>query len=230
MARFAPTIPMASLSGGDPELSISNEHWKKIESAYGYAVPKIAREQVFEATWNFLFFAEAEQVARPLSEARRRIERIKKAASAFETAIFDPQNIARDSKTYADHLVTRYLDDTRIEAPLRSVGLMASSLIIACNLALAHLENPHNQGRRKGETWEHWVCRLARIMQDHQLPTEVRKDTDKNIRGKPSPFVALIRELQPRIPEANRRPHSDIALSEAIARARRTRSGHKRPS
>jgi hypothetical protein len=61
-------------------------------------------------------------------------------------------------------------------------------------------------------------------MEAHQLPIEVRKDTDKNATRKPSPFVALIRELQACIPEADRKStHSDIALSEAIARARRPR-------
>ena len=108
------------------------------------------------------------------------------------------------------------------------MGLMASSLIVACNRALADLGNRNNQGRRRGETWGNWVCHVRKIIDAHQLPTEVRKDTDKNKKGKPSPFVALIRELQARIPEANRKSsHSDIALSEAIARARRCRSGRK---
>jgi len=84
MARFAATLPIGSLSSRDPEVSVSNEHWKKIESAYGHTVPKTARKQIFEATWNFLFFAEAEPIARPVSEARKRIEYIKKLLRRFK--------------------------------------------------------------------------------------------------------------------------------------------------
>jgi hypothetical protein len=230
MARFAPTIPVATLSSGDPELSISNDDWKRIELAYGHAVPLTAREQICAATLTFLFFVEGEQVARPISEARDRILQLKEAATAFQEAVFDnPQNSRRDARIYADHLVKRYFDDPRIATRqgvhlLHSLGLVMASLIVASKQALGDLENPQNHGRRRGETWENWVCRITDLIKGHQLPIEVRKDTDKNTPHKPSPFVALIRELQNCIPEAARKStHSDIALSEAIVRARRSR-------
>jgi hypothetical protein len=138
----------------------------------------------------------------------------------------NPQDVGRDSRVYADHLVNRYFDDGRIVGPqrLRSLELVLSSLIVACNRALADLENPKKQGRRRGETWGDWVCRVTDIMDARQLPTEVRKDTVKTATGNPSPFVALIRELQACIPKAHRRStHSHIALAEAVARARRSR-------
>src|SRR5262245_4709048 len=227
MARFAPTIPIATLCGGDPALSISNDDWRRIEVAYGHVVPMTAREQIRGATLTFLFFGEGEQVARPISEARDDILQLRKIATAFQEAVFDnPQGSGWDSKVYADHLVKRYFHDARIAGPegVRSLGLVMTSLIVACNHALAHLENPQNHGRRKGEAWGSWVCRITDVIEAHQLPIEVRKDTDKNVTRKPSPFVALIRELQACIPEADRRStHSDIALSEAIVRARRPR-------
>ena len=231
MPRVTPTIPIATLSGGDPELSISNEDWKRIELAYGYAVPMAAREAIRAATLTFLFFVKGEQVARPISEPRDRIQQLKEAAKAFQEAVFDnPQDSRRDSRIYADHLVKRYFDDARIAGRegLRSLGLVMTSLIVACNHALAHLENPQNHAHRRGDAWGNWVRRVTDVIEAHQLPSEVRKDTDKNATGKPSPFVALIRELQACIPEADRRStHSDIALSEAIVRARRSRSGRK---
>jgi hypothetical protein len=226
MARFAPTIPIATLSGGDPELSISNDDWRRIELAYEHAVPMTAREEIRGATVTFLFFVEAEQVARPNSEAKDRILQLKEAAGAFQEAVFDnPQDRRWDSRVYADHLIKRYFDDARITTEgLRSLGLAMTSLIVACNRALSHLQNPQNHGRRRGEGWEHWVRCITNVMKTHQLPIEVRKDTDKNATRKPSAFVALIRELQACIPEADRKStHSDIALSEAIVRARRPR-------
>jgi len=239
MARVAPTIPIATLTGGDPKLSISNEDWQRIECAYGHAVPTTAREQIQGATLTFLFFVEGEQAARPVSEARDRVERLNKAALVFQKAVFDsnPQDISRDSRVYADHLVGRYFDDERIGGPeqrLRSLGLVMTSLIVACRRALADLKNPTNYRPPKGGTWRNWVCSVTKIAEAYQLPTEVRKDTTKSKdtdgsgRFKPSPFVALIGALQDCIPERYRQStHSGIALSEAIARARRTRSGHK---
>jgi hypothetical protein len=238
MPQVTPTIPIASVRGGDPELSISNEDWKSIEFAYGHDVPTTAREQIYDATLRFLFFVEGEQAARPVSEARKRIERLKKAASVFQKAVFDynPQDIGRDSRVYADHLVGRYFDDERIEGPkrLRSLGLVMSSLMVACRRALADLKDPTNYRPPKGWTWRNWVCRVAEIAEAHQLPTEVRKDTtkskdtDQSGRFKPSPFVVLIGALQDYIPERYRQStHSGIALSAAIARARRSLSGHK---
>ena len=234
MARFAPRIPIATLSGGDPELSISNDDWSRIEPAYGHAVPITAREEIRAATRRFLLFVEAEQAARPISEARDRILQFIQAAAAFQEAVFDnPQDSGWDSRVYAERLVKRYFDDTRIAGPekLRSLGSVMTSLIVACNHALANLNNPQNHGRRRGEGWENWVRRVTDVLKAHHLPIEVRKDTDKNATGKPSPFVALIRELQACIPEAQRKStHSDIALSEAIVRARRSRRVTKAPS
>jgi hypothetical protein len=231
MTRFVPTIPIATLSGGDPEFSISNDDWRRIELAYGHAVPMAAREQIRAATLTFLLFVEGEQTARPISEARNRILQLKEAATAFQEVVFDyPQDSGWDSRVYADHLIKRYFDDARIAGPegLRSLGLVMTSLIVACNHALAYLENPQNHGRRRGEGWGNWVHRITDVIEAHQLPSEVRKDTDKNATRKPSPFVALIRELQACIPARYRQStHSDIALSAAIARARRLRSGHK---
>jgi len=227
MARFASTIPIATLKGGDPELSISNDDWSRIELAYGHAVPTTARDAIRAATFTFLLFVEVEQAARPISEARDRILQIKEGATAFQKAAFDnPQDSGWDSRVYADRLVNRYFDDARITHPerLRSLGRVMTSLIGACSEALAHLENPQNHGRRRGEAWEKWVRDITDVIKANQLPIEVRKDTDKNATCKPSPFVALIRELQACIPEAHRKStHSDIALSEAIARARRVK-------
>jgi hypothetical protein len=100
------------------------------------------------------------------------------------------------------HLLERCFREagiTRRSQALSSLSTSIISLIVASDQAQAHLEK--NQGRREGETWENWVCRVTEILQQHQLPTGVRKDTDKNKARKPSPFVSLIYELQHLIPE-----------------------------
>jgi hypothetical protein len=221
--RFTQRIPVSTVSGAEPTFSIAKADWQKIEIAYGYAVPTNAREQIHDATVSFLRFAESEQVARPVSEARQQLATVKKAAVDLLDALFEnPQDDGWDARQYATHLLERCFREagiTRRSQALSSLSTSIISLIVACDHAQAHLEK--NQGRREGETWENWVCRVTEILQQHQLPTGVRKDTDKNKAGKPSPFVSLIYELQHLIPEGRRKStHSLFALAEAIARAR----------
>jgi hypothetical protein len=231
MPKVKRTIPIATVSGRDAELSISTDDWKRIESSYGQDVPEIARKEIHGATLGFLLFVAFEPARRPVSESRDRISRLKEVAGAFQKAVFDnPHDEGKVSRTYADHLVRAHFEDTRFRDPdpIRSLGLVMTSLIVACNQALADLDDPKKDGPPKGETWRSWVRHLTKIAETHQLPTPVRKDTDKSAVFTPSPFVALIRELQALIPEAYRQStHSDSALSEAIVRARRPRSGHK---
>jgi hypothetical protein len=66
------------------------------------------------------------------------------------------------------------------------------------------------------------VRNLTSIAKKHRLPTATRTDTDKTASDKPSPFVALVRELQRLVPApAARHAHSNDALAKAIQRARR---------
>ena len=235
MARSTPTIPISTLPSRDPKFSISNNDWQRIESAYGPAVPTDARKQIQRVMLQFLQFVEAEQRARPVSEARKRVERVKKAATEFKTAMFE-QDIGRDARTYANSLIRLYFNDARVKSGdgPRQLGTLMTSLIVACNRALRDLNHPNNLGLKKGEAWEGFVCVLSAILKSHHLPIEVRKDSDKNKTGKPSPFVSFMRELQSCLPDKFRRSeHSDVALTEAIYRARRlgrvTRGGRSRP-
>jgi hypothetical protein len=237
MAQFTPKIPIASVAGGDPELTIADADWEHIQKAYGTELLPEMRKQIYEATNDFLRFVKTEYSAQPVSAARHRVKRIKKAAADFQEAIFEySQSDVGDATLYANHLINRSFDDPRVKNrdKLRFLSRLMTSFAVACNRALSHLDNPTNRGRREGETWENWVRKLTRILDATQLPTKVRKDSDKNITKKPSPFVALVRELQKCIPKEYRRSqaHSasleaNIALSEAIVRARRLRRSTK---
>jgi hypothetical protein len=97
-----------------------------------------------------------------------------------------------------------------------------------CKRALAELSE--ESGFQLGEAWQLWVRKLTSILLKRQLPTQVRKDTDKSKAAKPSAFVAFMRELQACIPGPYRRSQpggpdfrGNIALSTAIGRARASR-------
>lgn len=222
MARITPTIPIATVNGDDPELSIADADWHRVETAYGRKLLPDVRKEVYEETRKMLWFAKFEQTAQPVSPSRRRVERIKKAAHEFHMAIFEDFPNAK-SKYYSNHLVNRSLSDARIKDrdKLRFLGVLMTSVVVACNRALSQLDSPTKRGWRKGEAWQSWVQRLTSILVARGLPTEARKDTDKNNTGNPSPFVAFIRELQACIP-ANFRwsTQSCGALAKSIYEAR----------
>jgi hypothetical protein len=95
-------------------------------------------------------------------------------------------------------------------------------LIEACNKAIEELES--ESGFQSGRQWERWIQNLTTILNENDLPTRVRKDSDKA--AKPSPFVRFIKRLQHEIiPPDFRREHSCFALAEGITRARRVTTG-----
>ena len=240
MPRVAAKLPIAS-ADGKPRLKISEGDWKRIEKAYGHALTKPLRQKVCDATREYLEWDELEKAAQRVSEAKVKIDAVKAAASKFTDAIFRrPRNIARDADFFARRLISKHLGLSfqgrdglqnlilKIERDISDACDRAFDIFDARDRALHDLQEEN--GFRDGETWGLWIRKLTKILKAHQLPTEVRKDTVKNLTGKPSPFVAFVRELQACVPEEYRRsqPYSadasaNIALSEAIYRARRVR-------
>jgi hypothetical protein len=229
VARRTPTIPIATVSGGNPEPSIADTDWQRIETAYGLKLLPGVRKQLYQATCAMLWFVPPEQIAQPVSASRRRVERIKKAAAEFKDAVFE--NSPDAYGYYENHLFNRRFNDQRVKDrdKLRFLGMLMTSAVVTCNQVLNHLDNPTNHGWQEGETWQLWVQELTSILTAQGLPTGARKDTDKNKTGKPSPFVALIRELQKCIPATFRRSsQSDGALAKSIHESRQARpSGRK---
>ena len=228
MGKVAPRVPVATIRGGEPQLNISKDDWERIEAAYGSVLPAKLRRQIQDATRPFLLFVEGEQAAQPASVARAHVERVKKAAAKLcQVVLENPQNSAWDARNYANRLIGQNFNDAgkSVRDLPGWLGTLMVSLGAACNHALTQLDDPGRQGRRKGDTWENWARKLTAILAANGLPTQVRKDTDKNIHRKPSPFVHFIRELQSCVSKEFRRgTHSDNALSEAISRAQ----GHGR--
>jgi hypothetical protein len=220
MAQVTPKIPIASVRGGDPKLTITDKDWRRIQVAYGSELSPDLRKEIYEATIAFLQFVPFEQAAQPVSIARQKVKRVRKAATALQKAILEhPQSDAGDATLYANGLINRYFDDGSFtdRDKLGFLGKLMAPLSTACILALEHLDNPKNYGRREGDAWRLWVQKLMSILAAKGLPTEVRKDTDKNKTGNPSPFVAFIRELQARVPKTFRRStQSDGALAQSI--------------
>jgi len=225
MARTRPLLPTAS-AGGKAKPKITDADWKRIERAYGNPLSRDVRNKIRETTEDYLEWAVFELNAEPQSEAINRIKVIHKAASRASGALLnqDQSDVVRG---YVKCLI---LDKLRLDRfperekkePLRYIADILRSLSVACKLSLQELNGTTNEGFRKGDCWELWVRQLTKIAKKNGLPNGVRSDSDKQKGDAPSPFVTLVRELQACLPaEYRRRSLSDIALAQAINRARR---------
>jgi hypothetical protein len=240
MARVSPTLSFAS-AGGKPSLTISITDWQRIEAAYGQSLSETVRSEICAETREYLDWATFEQTVRTISEAATRVRSIKKAVRELRDVVMQcPPKIGRDADLIARRLIANHsgLSFEKGRDGLQNLVLKAAKCVLeGCNLAHAELKRGAESGFRRGDTWNLWVRNLTATLKAHQLPTEVRKDTDKNKTGKPSPFVRFIRELQACFPKEYRRSQANnsdfepnIALSEAIVRARGSHRVTKRPS
>ena len=113
---------------------------------------------------------------------------------------------------------SRLDNEERLFNPL--FGLL-TSFHVACNAALKELSDPELPSFTKGKSWNLWIRRLTKIMQDAGLPWQVRKDTDR-----PPPFAAFVWELQKYLPADCKLSYAISALPTAISRAREDATGH----
>jgi hypothetical protein len=198
MTRSVRTLPFAFVSGGDPEFSLTNKQWKKIERAYGHPLTDDVKQAIVGVTIKYLLFEPFERSADPVSLERKRVVTVRKA-----------------TKTLYDALATA----TAPTATVYEVVRLLPSLAGECACQLATLDDPSLPGHREGECWRDWVLALEGIAEQNKLPFRVRNDTDKD-RGEPSAFVVLVHELQLCMkPEARRYMHSKVGLAKAINRA-----------
>jgi hypothetical protein len=229
--RFTPKVFFAS-ADGKSKFKISGADWQRIELAYGHPLAGPVRRKIRAATREFLDWAVFERTAPNSSEVIARVQSIKKAVHEFREVVFRcPQKIGKDADFVARHLISKHsgLAFKKGRDGLQNLTLdLAEAISNGCDFSLAELRSNAKSGFRKGDAWDWWVRKLTAILEAHQLPTENRKDTDKNKTGRPSEFVAFLRELQACLPVEDRRsePRSDdfqanIALTSAIARARR---------
>jgi hypothetical protein len=166
-----------------------------------------------------------ERQAEPAADAEKIIGACKKAAGEHNALRASPSS---DAASYARDLIRENFHDARLSNDRQFFSALTGLLTSfrrACDLSLAELlrelNDPTIPSFQEGECRRYWIPQLTEIMKQAGLPTGVRKDTDKRKSGGPSPFVALVRELQGCLPDGCRQTtHSDDALAEAIVRAR----------
>jgi hypothetical protein len=231
MRRRIQRLPNASGGGSPPDFKIANPLWKKIKDSYLASAdlsdkppefPAQFRSELTKATQSYLWTVSLSQHAKPISTALQLVNRFLHNFQELNTSGDIGDYI---KAVFEQHFRYRLISRGGRKAPSApsAVDEMETAFVRTRDEIVSDADAGHNAG----DDWGRWVKRIAEICQSHGLPTGVRKDVDKNP-GKPSPFVALVRELQTCIPEEYRRSQpssaefeNNIALSEAINRARR---------
>jgi hypothetical protein len=152
------------------------------------------------------------------------------AARLFRQTVFAcPASIGKQANFFAIRLISAHMGlPFEGRHGLQNLALKLDREVSkGCQRASAELRGRRDSGFRLGETWELWMRKLTNILSNSELPTRVRKGTDKIKTARPSPFVLFVRELQACLPATYRRSHAlrsdfeaNIALSTAIVRSR----------
>jgi len=124
MPKRRSTIPIAHADPDDvPTIAFTDEEWEEeIEHAYGRKLNDDVRKQITTVTTQYLKDCVFERAAVPKEMARKRIERIRRAAGdlekVFSASIDDElpkeqQEQQQSAHSYADRLIRRHLDERR---------------------------------------------------------------------------------------------------------------------
>jgi hypothetical protein len=208
-------------SATPPALKISADDWTRVEKAYGHKLPSTLRKGIIEATEILKFkaiFADDQRIA----DVGNRIKRIKKGAEALHVAF--RRGHPSPSHWFGDLCIEAQLSSdpaNRHASIVSDLIKQIESLGAACTNALDYLDRTSKVTPSERSIWDLWVRTLTSTLCENGLPISARKDSDKQKSG-PSPFVALVRELQISLPqEYSPTFQSDAALAQAITRARR---------
>jgi hypothetical protein len=222
MPRRRPKIPLATAVGPRPKASLKIADWERIERAYGRALPLPARAAVLKITDEYLGVAMFEPTAEPIRDTAKRLKQVQRGAQLLMQALAKCDESSATA-VYATRLIERHATDPLLpkHGKVRFILLLTSGIAAASAKAVGDLnEEAAKDHFRSGEPWDSWMRRLTKILQEHDLPSAVPKDSDKWTHD--VPFAALVRELQKCVPPQFRRhTHSEGALEQAIYRARR---------
>ena len=208
-------LPISSV---DHAMAAIEVDWPRVESRY-VPLPAPVRRQMHKITEEYSVGATYEAAALPLKLARRRLDNLTRGAKNFWQAGLKELNGSSDDVLFVKFLLRKNFFDARVPVGVDALGFirgLMTSMVVACDRAQKDLDVAGLDAR---DCWREWVVGLTAICEDNRLPTGARK-----ISWKPSPFVALVQELQKSCPRQQRRfegPRAADALAQAIQRARK---------
>jgi len=244
MPKRRSTIPIAH-ADDLPTIAFTDEEWQAVEHAYARQLNADVRQQITTVTTQYLKDCVFDRTAAPKKMALERIERVRRAAGDLESVMLNREAFSastdelsrqqqQSAHSYADRLIRRHLaglassnelcalirqhldEQSLARHKLHHLRDALKSLVVACDYALSDLSATENSD---DEPWNWWIQALTQIVQRHDLPHGARI---VEISGQPSPFLALVCELQGALQKHVPARHmpSGEALAKAIRRAR----------
>ena len=210
MGKRAPTLPVSRKRSAPNDFALSDDDWRRLETAYGRQLIAGVRAAILAATKTFLSYEEAERTVEPRSDAKKWAKTCKAAADKLWRAMTISSK-ERDAPAFAQGLVA---ESFRIEGVtgFQALARMLPALKDACDSALAKLNDPAMPSFRKGRGWGRWVRALTEIAQNSSLPRGVSKDETSKSR-----FLDFVWELQKLLPpKCRRHAQSKRAMAKAI--------------
>lgn len=230
-------LPIASGANAEVKFAPSAADWERIEHAYGRALSQDSRAEIVGFVDKYFLWQPSEAMAPFADDAYRYLDQLERAANQFWRMLLERSHIPmtgsgdqahiaeRDSIRgvgvgYVQSHVGRYIREFRSERDWKGLLDMMQACMPAIMATRQYMDEQANKlGFVEGRNWNELVWNLSEFAKSQGLPNGVSKSDD---RGKASPFVAFIRELQASFPERFRRHSStNAALAEAITVARR---------
>jgi hypothetical protein len=229
MARIGAKLSVAS-AGEKPQLSISDHAWRGIEKAYGSKLSSEVRNSILQATQRFVDWEVFERTAKPLSNVKKRLTSIRKAATQFRHELLG-QKVDIDSRVFAKHLIKKHFYNRCLPEGdcIQQLSSILGSIAGACDEALNDLDGSEASGFRERGSWNIWVRQLTLIAEKNGLDHGISNEAlSSGVPNRIPPFVILVDKLQALLPvKCRQHTQSPYALGQAIHRARAKRRGEK---
>lgn len=207
-----------------PAFQMSPEMWARVEKKYRNKIPDPIRKRIEDAIVDYLWLAEMESGALPLTSARDIISAAHKNAEGLLTQLKAIQNCDSDA-----HMLVGHLLRPRVKLPnrkplrdhlaefLRDLEILNLALSdTAANIRSDTATDIQRAGyQQQGQAWNIWVRKLRNLLKEAGLPCGINRNIDTSA----LPFVRLVYQLQEDCPQGDRRFKDTRALTLAMYRA-----------
>jgi hypothetical protein len=219
MGRPTRKLPISRAVGSFPKFSLTDRDWKKVEIAYGQTLPAAVRLSIVDATNKYLEWEVFERNAGALGPAIDLLKSIKAASNNLRKKL---STTGGDAGAFGQSVIKEHFHSVHFKMEpydqlFHALGEVMSSLSIACQVALAEMDDPEGKVFREGASWDDWIRALTNIAEENDLPTAASKAG--NSEAEVGPFARLIEALQLYLPKEAQR-HANTRLSSAIYSAR----------
>ena len=170
MAEHSPEGPFGLAD--TPLFNVDDVQWRRIEKAYGSALPPGVRAAIVRATEAYIFLQSFEQTSEGLAKAKVILEAHDKAANRFFYELFAGPSAVSDAGVYAHYLIESNFKTSELKGEVRGLDMFLNLLRafhVACNASIKQLNDPSSPAFQGDNAWKVWIARLVEILSEVKL-------------------------------------------------------------